>query len=250
MKRNDYRTKLRDLQIGLTILQRHIIRYEHKILVIFEGRDASGKDGAIKRITRHLSPRETRVVALGKPTQRETAAWYFQRHVAQLPVASEMVIFNRSWYNRAGVEKVMGYCTEDEYQVFIETVNDFESLLIRSGINLLKYYLDISYEEQSRRLAARRTNPLAQWKVSPVDDSALEKWDAYSTARDEMFRRTHTEESPWTIIRTDNKRLARLNVMRDILHRVDCPDKDKHFVKPDTEIVFPYTPERSGQAIR
>lgn len=237
-----YKKKLRKLQIELVKLQRHLISHNHSILVIFEGRDASGKDGVIKRITQHLSPRETRVVALGKPTERENRAWYFQRYVSQLPLEGEMVLFNRSWYNRAGVEKVMGYCIEEEYAAFMKTVNDFEDLMIRSGLNLLKYYLDISREEQKRRLAARRKDPLKQWKISPVDEKAIKHWDDYSSARNEMFERTSTKTSPWIVVKADHKKVVHLNVIRDILSRVECPEKYKHLCKPDTNIVLKYKP--------
>lgn len=235
-----YKKQLRQLQIELVKLQRHIIGHDHRILIIFEGRDASGKDGVIKRITQHLSPRETRVVALGKPTERENRAWYFQRHVSHLPVENEMVLFNRSWYNRAGVEKVMGYCTDAEYELFMKSVNDFENLLIRSGLNLLKYYLDISYDEQKKRLAARRKDPLKQWKISPVDEEALKHWDDYSQARNAMFERTSTKTSPWVVVKADHKKLAHLNVIRDILSRIECPGKDEHLCHPDQNIIFKY----------
>jgi len=236
----NYKTKLRVLQVELTRLQRHIIQYNHKILIIFEGRDASGKDGVIKRITRHMSPREVRVVALGKPTLSETQSWYYQRYVDKLPSMAEMVLFNRSWYNRAGVEKVMGYCTEEEYECFFETVNDFESLLVRSGIDVLKYYLDISKEEQRKRLANRKKSPLTQWKTSPVDAIAIEKWDQYSEARNEMLRRTHSNIAPWAIVKADNKKAARLNIISDLLNRVNCPRADEHSSLPDPEIVSLY----------
>jgi len=238
--KSTYKKELRSLQIELVKLQRHLISHQHRILVIFEGRDASGKDAVIKRITQHLSPRETRIVALGKPTERESRAWYFQRYVAFLPVESEMVLFNRSWYNRAGVERVMNYCTEEEYDAFMETVNDFEDLLIRSGLNLLKYYLDISCKEQKLRLADRKKDPLKQWKTSPVDEVALKRWHEYSMARNEMLERTNTKSSPWIVVKADNKRLTHLNVIRDILSRVECPEKDKHLCIPDPEIVFKY----------
>lgn len=240
MKKSDYKKELRQLQIELVKLQRHIIRYNHRILIIFEGRDASGKDGVIKRVTAHLSPREVRVVALGKPTEREHRAWYFQRYVSHLPVDAEMVLFNRSWYNRAGVEKVMGYCTDDQYATFLNNVNDFEDLLIRSGINLIKYYLDISRGEQERRLSDRKKDPLTQWKVSPVDESAIKHWNKYSRARNEMLQRTHTDSSPWIIVQADNKRLTRLNVIKDILSRVECPERDAHMCRPDPGIIYPY----------
>lgn len=228
------------MQIELVKLQRHIISHNHRILVIFEGRDASGKDSVIKRITQHLSPRETRIVALGKPTERESKAWYFQRYVSYLPVEAEMVLFNRSWYNRAGVERVMNYCTEKEYETFMETVNDFEDLLLRSGLNLLKYYLDISRQEQKRRLADRKKDPLKQWKISPVDEDALKRWHDYSKARNAMFERTNTRSSPWIVVKADNKRMTHLNVIRDILSRVECPGKDEHLCRPDPNVVCKY----------
>jgi len=240
--KSEYKKELVKLQIELVKLQRHLIIHNHRILVIFEGRDASGKDGVIKRITQHLSPRETRVVALGKPTERENRAWYFQRYASYLPVDAEMVLFNRSWYNRAGVERVMGYCTEDEYEMFINTVNDFEDLLIRSGVNVLKYYLDISKEEQKHRLFDRKKDPLKQWKISPVDQIAIKKWEAYSKARNEMLERTSTKSSPWFIVRADNKRNTRLNIIKDILSRVECPEKDEHLDPPDPNIIFKYKP--------
>lgn len=228
------------LQIELVKLQRHLISHNHRILVIFEGRDASGKDGMIKRITQYLSPRETRVVALGKPTERENRTWYFQRYVSHLPAEAEMVLFNRSWYNRAGVERIMGYCTDADYELFMETVNDFEDLLIRSGLNLLKYYLDISREEQKRRLTARGKDPLKQWKISPVDEKAIKHWDDYSRARNEMFERTSTKTSPWIVVKADHKKVAHLNVIRDILDRVECPGKDEHLCSPDPDIILKY----------
>jgi len=239
-----YKAALRALQIGLVMLQRHLIRNDLRILVLIEGRDAAGKDGAIKRITQHLSPRETRVVALGKPSDRETHSWYFQRHVAYLPAAQEMVLMNRSWYNRAGVERVMGFCTEAEYEAFMKAVLPFEHILVQSGIQLLKYYLDISKDEQARRLEDRRVNPLKQWKISPIDAVALECWDDYTEARDAMLKRTHNGLTPWTVVRADDKRATRLNLIRDILTRVDCPDRDQHLSRPSPELVFPFSPKR------
>lgn len=238
--KSEYKKELRHLQIELVKLQRHLISHNHRILIIFEGRDASGKDGVIKRITQHLSPRETRVVALGKPTERENKAWYFQRYVSHLPVEAEMVLFNRSWYNRAGVEMVMGYSTKAEYETFMESVNGFEDLLIRSGLNLMKYYLDISREEQKRRLTDRRKDPLKQWKISPVDQVAFKRWNDYSKARNEMLERTSTKISPWFIVKADNKRVARLNVIKDILSRVKCPERNEHLCVPDPNIVSKY----------
>jgi len=240
IRKFNYKKQLHELQVELVKLQRHIISNNARILILFEGRDAAGKDGLIKRITEHLSPRETRVVALGKPTDMENHSWYFERYVAHLPADAEMVLFNRSWYNRAGVEKVMGFCTPAEYETFMATVNDFEHLLIKSGVILLKYYLDISRTEQTQRLAERRKDPLTQWKISPLDKIALKHWKDYSAARDEMFVRTHTEQSPWIIVKADNKELTRLNVIRDILHRVESPDKKKRIETADRNIVYLY----------
>lgn len=235
-----YKKQLKELQIELVKLQRHIIKNDLQLLIIFEGRDAAGKDGVIKRITKHLSPRETRVVALGKPSERDTNSWYFQRYTAHLPSRQEMVLMNRSWYNRAGVEKVMGFCTEDEYKQFFKMVNPFEKMLCDSGIQIIKYYLDISKDEQQSRLEDRRTNPLKQWKISPIDAVALEHWDDYSAARDEMLRQSHSEHAPWYIVKADNKKCARLNVIRHILFLVNCPDKDQHSKKAKNKIVFPF----------
>ena len=235
-----YKRALRDLQIELVKLQRHFIGCGDRILVVFEGRDAAGKDGTIKRITEHLSPRETRVVALGKPSDREQGAWYFQRYVPHLPVAGEFVLFNRSWYNRAGVERVMGYCTRAQYEEFVETVLGFEQMLVRSGIKLLKYYLDISKAEQRKRLNERARDPLTQWKSSAVDARALKHWNDYSLARDEMLVRTHSAFAPWSVVRAGDKKAARLNVVRDLLGRLHYGGKRKRLAVPDQDVVFEF----------
>ena len=236
----DYKTALHGLQVELVKLQRHLIKNSLRILLIFEGRDASGKDGVIKRITEYLSPRDTRVVALGKPSDRDTHSWYFQRYAAELPATGEMVLMNRSWYNRAGVEKVMGFCTKAEEEAFMASVLPFERLLVNSGTQVFKYYLDISKPEQKRRLEDRRVDPLKQWKVSPIDKTALRHWEEYSAARNEMFARTHSDDLPWHVVRADDKKRARLNVIRHLMSCVDCPDKDKHLAHPDPAIVFDY----------
>ena len=233
-----YKEILRLLQIELVKLQRHLIKNDLQILILFEGRDAAGKDGVIKRVTQHLSPRETRVVALGKPSDRDRQSWYFQRYVPHLPSTQEMVLMNRSWYNRAGVERVMGYCSDAEYQDFMKAVLPFEHMLVDDGIQLFKYYLDISKEEQKRRLDDRRVDPLKQWKISPIDKVAVKHWDDYSAARNEMFGRTHNEITPWYVVQADDKKRARLNVIRHLMSRVDCPDKNEHGAEPDPEIVF------------
>ncbi len=236
----DYKETLRALQIELVKLQKQVIAADEKILVIVEGRDAAGKDGTIKRFVQHLSPRETRVVALGKPSDRDRSAWFFQRYTSHLPTADEIVLFNRSWYNRAGVERVMGFCTEEQYAEFIETVVEYEHMLIRSGIKLFKYYLDISEAEQKRRLEERREDPLKQWKISPIDEVAAQHWQDYSTARNAMFARTHHALAPWVIVRADNKRPARLNLIKDLLFRLDYQGKDHALLLPDPSVVFEY----------
>jgi polyphosphate kinase 2 len=238
MTKDDYEAQLYDLQVELVKLQKYLIHSGDQILVILEGRDAAGKDGTVKSIVEHLSPRDTRVVALGKPTEREVGEWYFQRYVAHLPGRGEFILFNRSWYNRAGVEKVMGFCTEKQHEQFMVTVNDFESLLVRSGLRLFKYYLDISKDEQAERLQARAKDPLTQWKISPIDQQAQKKWSAYSEARDEMLRRTHHSDALWTVVRPDNKKHARLNLIRDLLGRMHYPDKNEAALTVDSAIVL------------
>jgi polyphosphate kinase 2 len=238
----NYDAELRLLQIEVVKVQRQIISGSGKLLIILEGRDTAGKDGTIKCITEHLSPRETHVVALGIPTSRESGEWYFQRYVAELPSAGEIILFNRSWYNRAGVEKVMGFCTDIQYQKFMDTVNEFESLLVGSGIQLIKYYLDIDKKEQARRMESRKTDPLKQWKVSPIDQQAQKKWKAYSIARDLMLKKTSSADAPWTVIDANNKKLTHLNLIRDLLSRINYPGKDKTILKLDPNIVSPCPP--------
>ncbi|WP_346840093.1 polyphosphate kinase 2 [Microbulbifer sp. SAOS-129_SWC] len=239
-RKKKYKKELRALQIKLVTLQRHLIQHDLQIAILFEGRDGAGKDGTIKRIIEHLSPRETRVVALGKPSDRDNASWYFQRYASHLPSRQEMVLFNRSWYNRAGVERVMGFCTDHEYREFMDAVVPFETMLVRSGIQIIKYYLDIDREEQRQRLKARKVDPLKQWKVSPVDKVALKHWDEYSVARNEMLARSHSEIAPWYVVCADDKKTARLNVIRHILATVECPESDQQAEAPDPDIVFPY----------
>jgi polyphosphate kinase 2 len=236
----DYKAALHAAQIQLFELQRHLIDTKQKVLVILEGRDAAGKDGTIKRMTKHLMPRETRIVALGEPSDRDRESWYFQRHVAHLPVSGELVLFNRSWYNRAGVERVMGFCTPEEYEEFLRTAPLFEELLSHCGITSIKYYLDISKDEQKKRLKARKDDPLKQWKLGKVDKSALKKWDAYTAARNEMFVRTHTVFAPWTIISADDKPATRINLIRDLLTRFEFGGKDRKADLPDSDIVFAF----------
>lgn len=233
-----YREELQELWIELVRLQKHVIAKGEKVLVVIEGRDAAGKDGAIKVITEHLSPRETRVVALGKPTDRERSIWYFQRWTSYLPAAGEIVLFNRSWYNRAGVERVMGFCNAEELEEFLEDAPRFEKMLVRSEVRVLKYYLDVSKGEQKERLAERRRNPLKQWKISPIDASAQKHWNAYSKARDEMLARTSSAWAPWTVIRADDKKSARLALIRDLLARLEYDGKRKKLLTQRGDVAF------------
>ena len=234
----EYEAQLRLLQIELVKLQRQIIAGGLKLLVILEGRDTAGKDGTIKTIIQHLSPRETHVVALSKPSSREEGEWYFQRYVSELPTAGEFTIFNRSWYNRAGVEKVMGFCTEAQYKQFMGSVNEFEGLLADSGIQIFKYYLDIDKQEQAERLESRKTDPLKQWKISPIDEQAQKKWDDYSIARDLMLLQTSTPDAPWTVVNANSKKHTHLNLIADLLSRVSYPGKDEKILVVDPEIVM------------
>jgi polyphosphate kinase 2 len=240
MAKDDDDHELEQLQIALVRFQQQAMEAGEKDLVIFEGRDAAGKDGAIKRIVEHLSIRATRVVALPKPTDREKSQWYFQRYATHLPAAGELVIFNRSWYNRGGVEKVMGFCTPDQTETFLEDAPRFERMLAEGGVQIVKLWLDISREEQAKRLEERRGDPLKALKVSPLDAVAQEKWDDYTAARDEMLARTHSQHAPWTIVHTDKKSKARINIMRFLLKTL-APKTISDFVaEPDPDILFPF----------
>lgn len=235
-----YQETLFLLRLELAKLQDALTKKNDKVVIIFEGRDASGKDGTIRRITKCLNPKAVKVKSLDKPTDREKNSWYFQRFVPHLPAAGELVFFNRSWYNRAGVEKVMGFCTEQESHEFMEAAPEFESGLVRSGIKLLKYYLDISKEEQKKRIEDRCLNPLKQWKMKPTDKEALSLWEAYSEARNIMFAKTHSEHSPWTIVRANDKKVARLNIIKDMLRRLDYNGKNQDLILPSPDIIFNY----------
>ena len=235
-KSDDYETELERLQIQLVETQAWAIEQGLRVLILFEGRDSAGKDGAIKRIVEYMAPRQTRVVALPKPTERETQQWYFQRYVPHLPAKGEVVIFNRSWYNRGGVEPVMGFCTPQQYEQFLHDAPRFEQMLTEDGVILIKLWLDISKDEQAKRLAARTTNPLKRFKVSSLDAEAQKRWDAYSAARDRMLAETQSDQAPWTIVATDKKKRARLNIMRHILHRLDRPGLTA--AQPDPDVVF------------
>jgi polyphosphate kinase 2 len=219
-----YNDELRRLQIELVKLQEWIRQKGLKLVAIFEGRDAAGKGGAIKRITESLNPRVCRVVALGTPTEREKTQWYFQRYVAHLPAASEMVLFDRSWYNRAGVERVMGFCTESEYLEFLHGCPEFERMLVRSGIILLKYWFSVSDEEQERRFQDRMKDATKRWKLSPMDLESRRHWVEYSRAKDEMFAHTDIKQAPWYVVSADNKKCARLNVISHLLSQIAYKD--------------------------
>ena len=217
---NNYEDALICLQKDLVHLQEWVRTQGLKVVIIFEGRDASGKGGTIKRITEPLNPRVCRVVALGVPTEKEKSQWYFQRYVAHLPAAGEIVIFDRSWYNRAGVEKVMGFCTDDEYDEFLRSCPDFERMLVRSDIMLLKYWFSVSDEEQEKRFKSRIKDPLKRWKFSPMDLESRARWLEYSKAKDDMFAHTDTKQVPWYVVNADNKKKARLNCIDHILSQI------------------------------
>ena len=221
----DYLEQKLALQIELVKLQNWIKDQGRKMLILLEGRDAAGKGSAIRCFTEHLNPRGTRVIALVKPTDIERSQWYFQRYVNHLPAGGEIVLFDRSWYNRAGVERVMGFCTETEYWEFVRSAPLFEQMLVDTGIILFKFYLSVSREEQAQRIQERATNPLKQWKLSPIDVEAQKRWDAYTDAKEETFRLTDTSQAPWTIIKSDDKLRARLEVMRSVLASVDYSGK-------------------------
>ena len=237
MKKKIYKRELYNLQVELVKFQRKVIEKDLKVCIIFEGRDAAGKDGTIKRFVEHLSPREARVVALGKPSDRDKKSWYFQRYVPHLPSGGEMVFFNRSWYNRAGVEKVMHFCTEEEHTRFLNDVGNFEKLLVDSDILFVKYYLDISKDEQAKRLEARKNDPLKQWKLSPIDAQAQKLWKEYSNARDIMFHKTSFDFAPWYIIHTDSKKEARINAMKHFLSLMHYEGKKEEFLNYDKTVV-------------
>ena len=233
-----YKKALYQLQVELVKLQRDLIASTARVLIILEGRDAAGKDGTIKRLTEHMSPRETRIHAPGKPSSVEESEWYFQRFVPFLPAGQEFVVFNRSWYNRAGVERVMGFCTEREFHAFMESVVPFEQMLARDGMEIRKYYLDITKKEQKSRLDEREEDPLTQWKVSPIDEAAQKKWNAYSKARDDMLERTSHVDAPWRIVLANDKKVARLEFIRDLLESFSYRGKSKKLTRPDRAIVF------------
>ncbi|MGJ8619811.1 MAG: polyphosphate kinase 2 [Methylophilaceae bacterium] len=229
--RQTYFKELFRLQAELVKLQDWVVESGHKVVILFEGRDAAGKGGAIKRITQRLNPRVCRVAALPAPTERERTQWYFQRYVSHLPAAGEMVLFDRSWYNRAGVEKVMGFCTEDQYEQFFRTVPEFEKMLIDSGIQLIKYWFSITDDEQNLRFQGRIFDPLKQWKLSPMDLESRRRWEDYTKAKETMLERSHIPEAPWWVVQADNKKKARLNCIEHLLKQIPYEEIEKPLVK-------------------
>ena len=243
---HDYESQLECLQLALVEAQVAAAASGERAVVVLEGRDGSGKDGSIKRITEHLSMRQTRTVALPKPSDRECTSWYFQRYVAHLPAAGELVIFNRSWYNRAGVEVVMGFSTPAQQAEFLRDAPDFERMLVESGIRLVKLWLDISPEEQKERLDARRNDPLKQLKVSALDQVAQEKWSAYSAARDTMLTRTHTPYAPWHCVRADHKKAARLAIIAHLVRSIAPVEIAAKVAPPDPAVLFEFDASAIG----
>ncbi|GAA2018133.1 polyphosphate kinase 2 [Nakamurella flavida] len=238
MTRHEYESTKRALQIELLKLQRWIKDTGQRVVLLFEGRDAAGKGGTIKRFTEHLNPRGARVVALDKPSERELGQWYFQRYVAHLPTAGEMVLFDRSWYNRAGVERVMGYCTRLQYLDFMRQAPEFERMLVDSGTHLIKLWFSVTQAEQRTRFVIRQIDPVRQWKLSPTDLASLDRWDDYTAAKEAMFFSTDTPYAPWTVIKSNDKKRARINAIRHVLATLDYADKDRDLVgRPDPLIV-------------
>jgi polyphosphate kinase 2 len=237
MLRRDYEEQKFVLQAELLKLQAWVKSTRQRLVIVFEGRDAAGKGGAIKRFMEHLNPRGARVVALEKPSEVERGQWYFQRYVQHLPTAGEIVLFDRSWYNRPGVERVMGFCTDAEYDEFLRQTPEFERNLVRSGIHIIKFWFSVSQEEQRRRFKERKVHPLKQWKLSPVDLASLDKWEEYTRAKEGMFFHTDTADSPWTVVKSDDKKRARLHAMRYVLHSMPYKDKDVKRIGPVDDLL-------------
>lgn len=241
-KKIEYEEELKTLQIELVKLQQWVAKNNKRIAVIFEGRDAAGKGGSIRRFTEHLNPRSMRLVALNKPTDVERGQWYFQRYIKELPNPGEIVFFDRSWYNRAVVEPVMGFCTQEQYKTFLVQVPEFEHMLYEDGVVIIKFWLSISKEEQLKRFDSRNDNPLKRWKFSPVDKKGQELWDKYTYYKDEMFSKTHTTYSPWIVVKTNDKKVARVECMRHVLSQFDYDGKieAKTHLNPDPNVVMRY----------
>ena len=238
MRNKEYNRQTLPLQVELVKLQNWIREAGERVIILFEGRDAAGKGGAIRRFMEHWNPRGARVVALDKPSGAERRQWYFQRYISQFPSAGEIVLFDRSWYNRAGVERVMGFSSESEYRLFIQQTPILEKMIVDSGIRIIKLYFSVGRQEQLRRFQRRANDPLKQWKVSPVDIRSIDKWEEYTEAKESMFLLTHTDSAPWTIIKSDDKKRARINAMRHVLHILDYEGKDTSVATaPDPSIV-------------
>jgi polyphosphate kinase 2 len=239
LKRDIYEEEKAALQVELLKAQHWVQETGQKVVMLFEGRDAAGKGGTIKRFTEHLNPRNARVVALNKPSDSERGQWFFQRYIQHLPTTGEIVLYDRSWYTRAGVERVMGFCEPNEYLEFMRQTPEFERMLSRSGIKLFKYWFSVTQEEQRSRFAARETSPLKRWKLSPIDRASIDRWDDYTEAKEAMFFYTDTADAPWTVVRSNDKKRARLNCMRHFLSQLDYPDKDLSVATPaDAKIVL------------
>ena len=238
IERSEYESEKAQLQAELLKVQLWAQDTGQKFALIFEGRDAAGKGGTIKRFMEHLNPRQARVVALNKPTWEEKGQWFFQRYISELPTVGEMVFYDRSWYNRAGVERVMGFCTPNEYLEFMRQAPELERMIVRSGVRLYKYWFSVTQDEQKRRFDSRATDPLKRWKLSPIDKESISRWDAYTEAKEAMFFYTDTADAPWIIVKSNDKKRARLNCMRHFLSTLDYPDKDQKIVQaPDPLIV-------------
>lgn len=238
----NYESELKKLQIELVKLQQWVAKNNKRVAVIFEGRDAAGKGGSIRRFMEHLNPRSMRLVALNKPTEVEKGQWYFQRYIKELPNPGEIVFFDRSWYNRAVVEPVMGFCSDDQYKKFLVQVPEFEHMLYEDGVTIIKFWLSISKEEQLRRFDSRNKNPLKRWKFSPVDKKGQELWDKYTFYKDQMFSKTHTAYSPWIVVKTNDKKKARVECMRHVLSQFNYDGKEnaKTILNPDPNVVMRY----------
>ena len=240
LTRREYERTKRLLQIELLKVQGWVKETGRRVVMVFEGRDAAGKGGTIKRFMEHLNPRGATVVALEKPSSKESTQWYFQRYIRHLPSAGEIVLFDRSWYNRAGVERVMGFCSDDDYREFMRQAPEFERMLTRDGIILFKFWFSVSRKEQVTRFTIRRIDPVRQWKLSPMDLASLDRWDDYTNAKEAMFWYTDTEHAPWTVVRSNDKKRGRIEAMRWVLNRLEYPDKDESIVgNPDPNIVGP-----------
>jgi polyphosphate kinase len=237
MDRSEYEAEKAALQVELLKVQLWIQKTGQKIVMLFEGRDAAGKGGTIKRFTEHLNPRAARAVALNKPSEEERGQWYFQRYVKHLPTSGEIVLYDRSWYNRAGVERVMSFCNPGEYLEFMRQTPEFERMLTRSGIHLRKYWFSVTQEEQRTRFESRKTDPLKRWKLSPIDRASLDKWGDYTEAKEAMFFYTDTKDAPWTVVRSNCKKRARLNCMRHFLSTFDYPDRDESVATPPDPLI-------------